>query len=228
MKMITNYWDWVTDEKLMDNITDLDNELCGHGLVLGYSMVDGGEFVFDLQVGSEDDEKVSIVCLESVNFNEQSSIKELRKTLKVLSHRIEFLTFVINSIVKMKESDEFLKIDSLEFDSMAKKHVVEFEFSKGLDINGRGQFHYNTRDDAVELKLYTNGIDTQRTSMDISDLPKDLVLSLNVVSIDGYNTLTVDATYSNTYSSIDGEFIEVDEDGLVMDVTKVLDYLEKL
>lgn len=76
----------------------------------------------------------------------------------------------------------------------------------------------------MELTFVIEDLDTESTCVDISDLPKELELQLNLDTIDGFDTLTVKGTLTKEY---DCRTLEVASD-LAKDVIETIHYLEKL
>ena len=101
---------------------------------------------------------------------------------------------------------------------------VTFEFERGIYAFGGGTFSYFKAINSVELILDVEDLDTEVTSVDIEDLPKELKIRLNLDHIDGFDTLTVSGTLTKEYERLT---LDVATD-LSKDVIEAIRYLEKL
>lgn len=150
----------------------------------------------------------------------------MKNRLHIIANRVEFLAFVIESVSKMKELDEYLLVENLRFKCSRKTDdgYVIFELNRGIYVHGGGVFSYWKANNSVELILDVEDLDTETTSVGISDLPKELELRLNLDIIDGFNTLTVSGTLTKEYERLT---IGASRD-LAKDVIEAIRYLEKL
>lgn len=150
----------------------------------------------------------------------------MRRRLNIIANRIDFLAFVVESVSKLKELDEYLLVGNLRFKCSRKTDDGEviFEFERGLYAFGGGTFSYCKSNNSVELSVVIEDLDTDSTSVDISDLPKELELRLNLDRIDGFDTLTVSGTFCEEY-----EHMTIDSaNDLAKDFKESIRYLEKL
>ena len=159
------------------------------------------------------------ICRRAFNNN-------MTNKLRILSEKVEFIKFVIDSILKMKESDKFLSIYSLriKFDYEPIFTIIEFGFSKDSGVYGGGSFKYYDSDENIKFNFYTNRIDTQYYTVNIADSPRDLDFEIDLDNIDGYYTLTVRGTSHKEYERLTDDYMNA----LVEDFIKATDYLEKL
>lgn len=150
----------------------------------------------------------------------------MKNRLRIIANRVEFLAFVVESVSKLKELDEYLLVGNLRFKSSRKTDdgEVTFEFERGIYAFGGGVFNYCKSNNSAELILCIEDLDTESTCADISDLPKELELQLNLDSIDGFDTLIVKGTLNKEYEhmTIDGA------NDLAKDFKEAIRYLEKL
>ena len=150
----------------------------------------------------------------------------MKNRLRIIANRVEFLAFVIESVSKMKELDEHLLVGNMIFKCSRKTDDGEviFVFERGIYAFGGGTFSYCKALNSVELIFDIEDLDTESTCVDISELPKELELQLNLDHIDGRETLTVKGTLTKEYecSTLGGV------GDLAKDVIEAIRYLEKL
>lgn len=224
--MIIENCPWVTSTELINDIMVVNTTLSNHGLHLDFSMDDTKRRNATMKVVSNYDNDIFIVDDELINTATKSFENKMKNRLHIIANRVEFLEFVIDSVSKMRESDEYLRVENLIFKCGRKTDdgYVIFEFERGLYAFGGGVFNYCKALNSVELIFGIEDLDTESTCVDISDLPKELELQLNLDTIDGFDTLTVKGTLTKEY---DCRTLEVASD-LVKDVIEAIHYLEKL
>ena len=224
--MIIENCPWVTSTELINEIMVVNAKLHSHGLHLDFSMDDTKRRYATMKVVSNDDNDIFIVDDELINTNTNAFENKMKNRLRIIANRVEFLAFVIESVSKMKELDEYLRVENLRFKCNRKTDDGEviFEFKRGLYAFGGGTFNYCEANNSVELILDIEDLDTEVTSVDIEDLPKNLSLKVNIDCIDGYDTLTVNGTLTKEYErpTIDGAI------DLAKDFHETIRYLEKL
>ena len=224
--MIIENCPWVTSTELINEIIVVNAKLSNHGLHLDFSMDDTKRHNATMKVVSNCDNDIFIVDDELINTATKSFENKIKNRLRIIANRVEFLAFVMESVSKMKELDEYLLVGNLRFKCSRKTDDGEviFEFERGLYAFGGGVFNYCKSNNSVELILCIEDLDTESTCVDISDLPKELELQLNLDSIDGFDTLTVKGTLNKEY-----EHMTIDSaNDLVKDFKEAIRYLEKL
>ena len=224
--MIIENCPWVTSTELIDDIMVVNATLSNHGLHLDFSRDDTKRHNATMKVVSNCDNDIFIVDDELINTATKSFENKMKNRLRIIANRVEFLAFVMESVSKMKELDEYLLVGNLRFKCSRKTDDGEviFEFERGLYAFGGGVFNYCKSNNSVELILCIEDLDTESTCVDISDLPKELELQLNLDSIDGFDTLTVKGTLNKEY-----EHMTIDSaNDLVKDFKEAIRYLEKL
>lgn len=224
--MIIENCPWVTSTELINEIMVVNAKLLNHGLHLDFSMNDTKRRYATMKVVSNDDNDIFIVDDDLINITTNSFVNTMKNRLRIIANRVEFLAFVIESVSKMKELDEHLIVGNLRFKCSRKTDDGEviFEFERGLYAFGGGVFNYCKSNNSIELILCIEDLDTESTCVDISDLPKELELQLNLDSIDGFDTLTVKGTLTEEYEC---STLDVASD-LAKDVVEAIHYLEKL
>ena len=224
--MIIGNDSWMTNAELLNEVTVVNSKLLNHGIHLGFSMDDTERRYMTLKVVSSYDDNIFIVVDKSINTATDSFVKTMKNRLHVIINHVEFLAFVVESVSKMKELDEHLLVGNPTFKCNRKTDdgYVTFEFKRGLYAFGGGTFNYCKANNSVELILDIEDLDTETTSVGISDLPKELELRLNLDHIDGFDTLTVDGTFCKEYERLT---IGASRD-LAKDVIEAIRYLEKL
>lgn len=224
--MIIENCPWVTSTELTNEIMVVNAKLSNHGLHLDFSMDDTERRYVTIKVVSAYDENIFIIDDELINTTTKSFENKMKNRLRIIANRVEFLAFVVESVSKMKESDEYLRVENLMFKCSRKTNDGEviFEFERGLYAFGGGVFSYWKANNSVELIFEIEDLNTDSTCVDISDLPKELELQLNLDSIDGFDTLTVKGTLIKEYecSTLDAT------SDLAKDVVEAIRYLEKL
>lgn len=224
--MIIENCPWLTNTKLINEIMTLNAKLSTHELQIDFPTSPDGEYVTDILISSSLDETIAIKFSMLESIDRKAFNSNVKKKLRMLSEKVEFIKFVVDSILKMKESDKFLSIHSLyiKFDYAPSFTVIEFGFSKDSGVYGGGAFKYYDCDKTIKFNFYTNHIDTQYYTVDVVDLPSDLDLEVNIDHIDGYYTLTVRGTSHKEYERLTDDCMNA----LVEDFIKASDYLEKL
>lgn len=224
--MIIENCPWVTSNALINEILTVNAILYSYGLHLDFSMDDTKRRHATMKVVSNDDDDIFIVDDEIINTTTNAFENKMKNRLRIIANRVEFLAFVIESISKMKELDEHLLVGNLRFKCSRKTDdgYVIFEFERGLYAFGGGTFNYCKALNSVELIFDIEDLDTESTCVNISELPKELELQLNLDHIDGFETLTVKGTLTKEYecSTLDGA------GNLAKDFHETIRYLEKL
>lgn len=224
--MIIENCPWVTSTELINDIMVVNATLSNHGLHLDFSMDDTKRHNATIKVVSNCDNDIFIVDDELINTATKSFENKMKNRLRIIANRVEFLAFVFESVSKMKELDEHLLVGNLRFKCSRKTDDGEviFEFERGLYAFGGGVLSYWKANNSVELIFDIEDLDTDSTCVDISDLPKELELQLNLDSIDGFDTLTVSGTLTKEY-----ERLTIDSaSDLAKDFHETIRYLEKL
>lgn len=226
VKMIIENYSWVTNAELLNEVTVVNSKLLNHGIHLGFSMDDTERHHVTLKVVSSYDDNIFIVDDKSINTTTDSFVNTMKNRLHVIVNHVEFLAFVIESVSKMKELDKHLLVGNLRFKCGRKTDdgYVIFEFKRGLYAFGGGTFNYCKALNSVELIFDIEDLDTESTCVDISDLPRELELQLNLDIVDGFDTLTVKGTLTKEYEHLT---LDVASD-LAKDVIESIRYLEKL
>ena len=226
VKMIIGNDSWMTNAELLNEVTVVNSKLLNHGIHLGFSMDDTKRHHVTLKVVSSYDYGIFIVDDKSINTVTNSFVNTMKNRLRIIANRVEFLAFVIESVSKMKELDEHLLVGNLTFKCSRKTDDGEviFVFERGIYAFGGGTFSYRKAINSVELILDIEDLDTETTSVDISDLPKELELEVNLDYVDGFATLTVSGTLTKEY-----ERLTIDSaSDLAKDFHETICYLEKL
>lgn len=224
--MIIENCPWVTSTELINEILSTNAKLANHGLYLDFSMDDTEHRCATMKVVSACDENIFIIDYELINTTTKSFENKMKNRLRIIVNRVEFLEFVIESVSKMRELDKHLLVGNLRFKCSRKTDdgKVTFEFERGIYAFGGGVFNYCKSNNSTELILCIEDLDTESTCVDISDLPKELELQLNLDSIDGFDTLTVKGTLNKEY-----EHMTIDNaNDLAKDFKEAIRYLEKL
>lgn len=226
VKMIIENCPWVTNNALINEIMVVNAKLHSHGLHLDFSMDDTKRRNATMKVVSNDDDDIFIVDDELINTTTNAFENKMKNRLRIIANRVEFLAFVIESVSKMKELDEHLLVGNLTFKCSRKTDDGEviFVFERGIYAFGGGTFSYRKAINSVELILDIEDLDTETTSVGISDLPKELKIRLNLDRIDGFDTLTVSGTFCKEYERLT---IGASRDS-AKDVIEAIRYLEKL
>lgn len=226
VKMIIGNYSWMTNAELLNEVTVVNSKLLKHGIHLDFSMDDTERRYMTLKVVSSYDNNIFIVDDKSINTTSNSFVNTMKNRLRIVENRAEFLAFVVESVSKMKELDEHLLVGNLRFKCSRKTDdgKVIFEFERGIYAFGGGTFSYWKANNSVELILDVEDLDTEVTSVDIEDLPKELKIRLNLDHIDGFDTLTVSGTLTKEYERLT---IGASRDS-AKDVIEAIRYLEKL
>lgn len=226
VKMIIENCPWVTNNALINEIMVVNAKLHSHGIHLDFSMDDTERRYATMKVVSSYDDNIFIVDDKSIDTTTDSFVKTMKNRLHVIVNHVEFLAFVVESVSKMKELDEHLLVGNMIFKCSRKTDdgYVIFEFKRGLYAFGGGTFSYFKSNSSVEFILDIEDLDTESTCVDISDLPKELKIRLNLDRIDGFDTLTVSGTFCKEYERLT---IGASRDS-AKDVIEAIRYLEKL
>lgn len=227
VKMIDKNWDWVNDKALMDDIINLDNKLSNYGLTLNWCTSDVDESIVALKVVSKTDDRIAIRDAGFVHTHSDLWLDKLKTRLQIISKRVEFIAFVHDSILKLRNSDARLLFYLLRFVCHydCDDAGIDFNFSKGSRIEGSGHFKHNQAIDGASIVVGSRGITIECPSLlDVSDLPHDLSLDISVRNDGGYIESTISGTLRKTYGSL----TVGDKLALVEDFNETMNYLNKL
>lgn len=226
VKMIVGNYSWMTNAELLNEVTVVNSKLLKHGIHLDFSMDNTERRYMTLKVVSSYDDSIFIADDKSINTTSNSFVNTMKNRLRIVANRAEFLAFVVESVSKMKELDEHLLVGNLTFKCSRKTEDGEviFVFERGIYAFGGGTFSYRKANNSVELILDIEDLDTEVTSVDIEDLPKELKIRLNLDHIDGFDTLTVSGTLTKDYERLT---IGSSRDS-AKDIIEAIRYLEKL
>lgn len=225
--MSSKNWNWVDDRALIDDIINLDNKLSNYGLTLDWYTSEVSESIVALQVVSKIDSTITIKDSGFIHTHLLLWSDKLKTRLQIIAKRVEFIAFVHDSILNLKNSDERLLFYRLRFVCHydCDDAGVDFNFSKGFSIEGSGHFKHNQDIDGVSVVVGSRGIAIECPSLlNITDLPLDLSLEINVYNNDGFVESTVNGTLRKTYGSLTTS----DKIVLVEDFNEMMNYLNKL
>lgn len=225
--MTVENWDWVDNKELINDIVNLDNKLSNYGLTLSWYASEVSESIVALQVVSKIDSTITIKDSGFIHTHLLLWSDKLKTRLQIIAKRVEFIAFVHDSILNLKNSDERLLFYGLRFVCHydCDDAGVDFNFSKGFSIEGSGHLKHNQDIDGVSVVVGNRSIDIECPSLlDISDLPHDLSLDISVYNDSGYITSTISGTLSKTYESL----VTSDKHALVEDFNEMMNYLNKL
>lgn len=224
--MIIENCTWVKNTELMNEIMQLNAQLSNHELQLDFLTSPDGEYVTDILISSNLDENIIVKRSMLENTQRKAFSNNMKMKLRMLSEKIEFIKFAVDSILKMKELDKYLSINSIyvKFDYEPIFTIIEFGFSKESGVYGGGSFKHYDSDKNIKFNFYTNRIDTRYYTVSISDAPRDLDFEIDIDNIEGFNTLTVRGTSHKEYESLTDDCMNT----LVEDFIKATDYLVEL
>ena len=225
--MSSKNWNWVDDRALIDDIINLDNKLSNYGLTLDWYTSEVSESIVALQVVSKIDSTITIKDSGFIHTHLLLWSDKLKTRLQIIAKRVEFIAFVHDSILNLKNSDERLLFYRLRFVCHydCDDAGVDFNFSKGFSIEGSGHFNHNQDIDGVSVVVGSRGIAIECPSLlNISNLPHDLSLDISVYNDGGYITSTVSGTLRKTYGSLTVS----DKLALVEDLSEAIVYFDNL
>lgn len=225
--MTVENWDWVDNKELINDIVNLNNKLSNYGLTLSWYASEVSESIVALQVVSKIDSTITIKDSGFIHTHLLLWSDKLKTRLQIIAKRVEFIAFVHDSILNLKNSDERLLFHGLRFVCHydCDDAGVDFNFSKGFSIEGSGHFKHNQDIDGVSVVVGSSVIAIECPSLlNISNLPHDLSLDISVYNDGGYITSTVSGTLHNTYESL----ATSDKHALVEDFNEMINYLNKL
>lgn len=225
--MTVENWDWVDNKELINDIVNLDNKLSNYGLTLSWYASEVSESIVALQVVSKIDSTITIKDSGFIHTHLLLWSDKLKTRLQIIAKRVEFIAFVHDSILNLKNSDERLLFYGLRFVCHydCDDAGVDFNFSKGFSIEGNGHFKHNQDVDGVSIVVGNHALVIESPSLlDITDLPHELSLEINVYNNDGFVESTVNGTLRKTYGSLTTS----DKIVLVKDFNKMMNYLNKL
>lgn len=220
-------WDWVDNKELINDIVNLNNKLSNYGLMLDWYTSEVSESIVALQVVSKIDSTITIKDSGFIHTHLLLWSDKLKTRLQIIAKRVEFIVFVHDSILNLKNSDERLLFYGLRFVCHydCDDASVDFNFSKGFSIKGSGHFKHNQDVDGVSIVVGNHALVIESPSLlDITDLLHDLSLGINVYNNDGFVESTVNGTLRKTYGSLTTS----DKIVLVEDFNEMMNYLNKL
>lgn len=225
--MTVENWDWVDNKELINDIVNLDNKLSNYGLTLSWYASEVSESIVALQVVSKIDSTITIKDSGFIHTHLLLWSDKLKTRLQIIAKRVEFIAFVHDSILKLRNSDARLLFYLLRFVCHydCDDASVDFNFSKGSRIEGSGHFNHNQDIDGASIVVGNRGITIECPSLlDISNLPHDLSLDISVRNDGGYIESTISGTLRKTYGSL----TVGDKLALVEDFNETMNYLNKL
>lgn len=103
--MITENWNWVDDRALMNDIVNLDNKISNYELTLSWYTSEVSESIVALQIVSKTDSRIAIRDAGFVHTHSDLWLDKLKTRLQIIAKRFEFIAFVHDSILNLKNSD---------------------------------------------------------------------------------------------------------------------------
>ena len=189
---------FLDSEDLMNKIDELQEKLYKNRLLLDCDIDEKAKSkLLRLRIVSTQDESVFIEDDALLKFTEKSSVKNIIRRLNNIEDHIEFLTFVMETVLRFKYGgkDDDGEV-SFNYDNYPRRD------------DGWGQFNYRKDKNSVNVKYLSNEIPTCCNTLHIEELPKNTTVDIGYCTsrYDGLIELTVKLRFNGNYEqlTIDG------------------------
>lgn len=203
---------FLKNEELMNKIDELQEKLHKNRLFLDCDIDEKAKSkLLRLRIVSTQDESVFIEDDALLKFTEQSNARNIIRRLNNIEDHVEFLTFVMETVLRFEISELSPEIKKLRFecDDKADDGKVSFNYDNyPKRDDGWGQFNYRKDKNSVNVRYLSNEIPTYCNTLRIEELPKNTTVDIGYCTsrYDGLIELTVKLRFNGDYEqlTIDG------------------------
>ena len=203
---------FLDSEELMNKIDKLQEKLHKNRLFLDCDIDEKAKSkLLRLRIVSTQDESVFIEDDILLKFTEQSNVRNIIRRLNYIEDHTEFLTFVMETVLRFEISELSPEIRKLRFkcDGRDDNGKVSFNYDNyPRRDDGWGQFNYRKDKNSVNVRYLSNEIPTCCSTLHIEELPKNTTVDIGYCTsrYDGLIELTVKLRFNGNYEqlTIDG------------------------
>lgn len=199
---------FLNNEELMNKIDELQEKLHKNRLFLDCDIDEKAKSkLLRLRIVSTQDESVFINDDALLKFTEQSNVRNIIRRLNYIEDHIEFLTFVMETVLRFEISELSPEIGKLRFkcDGKDDNGRVSFNYDNyRRRDDGWGQFNYRKDKNSVNVKYLSNEISTCCNTLHIEELPKNTTVDIGYCTsrYDGLIELTVKLRFNGNYEQL--------------------------
>lgn len=203
---------FLKNEELMNKIDELQEKLHKNRLFLDCDIDEKAKSkLLRLRIVSTQDESVFIEDDILLKFTEQSNVRNIIRRLNYIEDHTEFLTFVMETVLRFEISELSPEIRKLRFkcDGKNDNGKVSFNYDNyPRRDDGWGQFNYHKDENSVNVRYLSNEIPTYCSTLHIDELPKNTTVDIGYCTsrYDNLIELTVKLRFNGNYEqlTIDG------------------------
>lgn len=209
-------WHFLANKSLENKIQSLDAKLNKKQLTLDYRIKnDGNSRAVNLRVVSTQDESVVIVDANSFKMSTSIFVDKFTNRLEVIESKIEFLVFVVNTVLHMEISSmgksfvRPIKITDLEFNCANKDRPahVFFKYNKDsdrrYDIGGNGIIEQKEYSTSIQFRAWADRIRIDASSIQVWELPKNVWFEIETeIGYRGYIDMILNVGLNGEYDRL--------------------------
>lgn len=209
-------WHFLANKSLENKIQSLDAKLNKKQLTLDYRIKnDGNSRAVNLRVVSTQDESVVIVDANSFKMSTSIFVDKFTNRLEVIESKIEFLAFVVNTVLHMEISSmgksfvRPIKITDLEFNCANKDRPahVFFKYNKDsdrrYDIGGNGIIEQKEYSTSIQFRAWADRIRIDASSIQVWELPKNVWFEIETeIGYRGYIDMILNVGLNGEYDRL--------------------------
>ena len=203
---------FLNNKELMNKIDELQEKLHKNRLFLDCDIDEKAKSkLLRLRIVSTQDESVFIEDDALLKFTEQSNVRNIIRRLNNIEDHVEFLTFVMETVLRFEISELSPEIRKLRFKYYGKDDngKVSFNYDNySRRDDGWGQFNYRKDENSVNVRYLSNEIPTYCNTLHIEELPKNTTVDIGYCTsrYDNLIELTVKLRFNGNYEqlTIDG------------------------
>lgn len=199
---------FLNNEELMNKIDELQEKLHKNRLFLDCDIDEKAKSkLLRLRIVSTQDESVFIEDDALLKLTEKSNVKNITRRLSNIEDHIEFLTFVVETVLRFEISELSPEIGKLRFkcDGRDDNGKVSFNYDNyPRRDDGWGQFNYRKDENSVNVRYISNEIPTCCNTLHIEELPKNTTVDIGYCTsrYDGLIELTVKLRFNGDYEQL--------------------------
>lgn len=199
---------FLNNEELMNKINELQEKLHKNRLFLDCDIDEKAKSkLLRLRIVSTQDKSVFIEDDALLKFTEQSNVRNISRRLNHIDDHVKFLTFVMETVLRLEISDLSPEIRKLRFKCDGKNDDGQVSFNYDnypRRDDGWGQFNYRKDKNSVNVKYLSNEIPTCCNTLHIEELPKNTTVDIGYCTsrYDGLIELTVKLRFNGNYEQL--------------------------
>lgn len=199
---------FLNNEDLTNKLDELQEKLHKNRLFLDCDINEKAKSkLLRLRIVSTQDESVFIEDDALLKFPEKSNVRNIIRRLNNIEDHAEFLTFVMETVLRFEISEMSPEIRKLRFkcDGKDDNGKVSFNYDNyRRRDDGWGQFNYCKDENSVNVRYISNEIPTCCNTLHIEELPKNTTVDIGYYTsrYDGLIELTVKLRFNGNYEQL--------------------------